>query len=130
MIDVITRGSLGEFGSLLLDFYINNAIWINSIIAIYAFLVVWAHVGYQRVGERIKEELIATHGESVKNKSEAWFAKAISRAELNWEIIAAQIKIPFITPKNSILIRVKSANSIEKLFTPAVIKALFSEDHS
>ena len=128
MIDVITRGSLGEFGSLLLDFYINNAIWINTVLAIYALLVVWAHVGYQRVGERIKEELIAAHGESVKNKSEAWFAKAISLAELNWEIIASHVKMPFITPKNSILIRVKSANSIEKLFTPAVIKDLFSED--
>ena len=92
MIDVITRGSLGELGSLLLDFYITNALWINSIVAIYAVLVVWAHQGYQKVGNRIKEILISTYGESVKNKSEAWFTKTLERSDINLDMLARQVR--------------------------------------
>lgn len=130
MIDVITRGALGELGSLLLDFYIHNAIWINAIIGIYAILVVWAHQGYLKVGERIKEVLLKIYGDSLRNKNEAWFAKTLPHSELDFDIIAAQIRVPFIAPRKSIWIRFNNSKTIRKLFTPEVIKELFSTDHS
>lgn len=127
MVDILTRGSLGEFGSLLLDFYIANAIWINTIVAVYAIFVVFAHRAYAKTGERIKELLITTYGESVKNKNEGWFSKTLAKSDLDWDEINTYVKTPVISPLKSIALKFKSAKSIKKLFGPSEIKALFSE---
>ena len=36
MIDALVRGSLGTTGSGLLDFYIQNSLWINALLFAYA----------------------------------------------------------------------------------------------
>ena len=125
MIDAFIRGSLGDLGTLILDFYINNAYLINGILLVYALLVVWARQGYQQIAKRLQDYFTANYGENASKKDVSWFKKTLERSPLDWREVAGFTKIPLISPIGSIGLHIKSEKSVSKLFTPEKIKACF-----
>lgn len=125
MFDAIIRGTLGDVGTAVLDFYINNAMWINAILLLYAFCLVLAKRGYLHIKEAIKKELVQAYGESITAKREKNFIKAVERHRFNWNMLAKETPIPFISPDNSVLFWFKSPNSLKKHFTAERIFQIF-----
>ena len=125
MIDAIVRGTLGEIGSVILDFYIQNALWINGILLLYVLILVLAKRGYSKIIQAIKRELIDQFGEEVFRKNEKNFTKAMERLQLNWDIIAKQTWMPIISFNNSLFFRIKSPTFLQKHFTSNKVYSLF-----
>jgi hypothetical protein len=128
MIDAIIRGTLGDFGSALLDFYLNNALWINAILLLYAVFLLFAKQGYHKLVLAIKESLFESYGKEIQKKNENWFKKILERDEFDWQVIAKQTWIPIISTKHSLGFKVKSAGSLKKIFTSEKIKEIFQEE--
>lgn len=128
MFDAIIRGTLGNFGSAILDIYIANALWINTVLLFYALILVYAKRGYTRIREVIKNELINHFGEGVFGKSKRNFIKAVERSQFDWQSLAKETKIPILSTEKALYFRFKSPAFLEKHFTPEKIYALFSEE--
>lgn len=128
MFDAIIRGTLGNFGSAILDFYIDNALWINTVLLFYALFLVFAKRGYTRIREIIKHELIAHYGEGISEKSERNFIKAVERFQFDWQALAKETKTPILSTEKALYFRFKSPAYLEKHFTPEKIYALFCEE--
>lgn len=128
MFDAIIRGTLGNFGSAILDFYIDYALWINSVLLFYALILLLAKRGYTRIKEAIKNALIHHYGEAISGKNERNFIKAVERFEFDWRLLAKEAKMPILSPEKALYFRVKSPAFLEKHFTPEKIYTLFSEE--
>jgi hypothetical protein len=128
MFDAIIRGTLGGLGSAILDFYINNALWINSILLLYALVVVYAKRGYTEVKAAIKNDLLNQFGDQVFSKNEKNFIKALDRYHINWESIAKQTAIPIISVEKSLVFWIKTPASLKKYFVPEMLYQLYKED--
>jgi hypothetical protein len=128
MFDAIIRGTLGNFGSAILDFYIANALWINTALLAYALILVVAKRGYHRIKEIIKYELIQHYGEGFSEKNERNFIKAVRRFQFDWQALAKETKIPILSTEKAVYFRFKSPAFLKKHFTPEKIYSLFSEE--
>lgn len=128
MFDAIIRGTLGNFGSAILDFYINNALWINTVLLIYALLLVYAKRGYTRIKQVIINELSQHFGEELSRKSERNFIKAVERFQFNWESIAAETRMPILSTEKSLFFQIKSPAFLKKHFTAEKIYAIIHEE--
>lgn len=117
MIDAIIRGSLGEFWSSILDFYIQYSFWINGIILFYALILVLAKRGYSKIKEVIIQEIIKQFGEAILSKNENNFRKSMIRSDLDWKWVADQTRIPIISTSKSLIFRIKSAKFLKEHFT-------------
>ncbi len=121
MIDAIIRGGLGELGSALLDLYIENAVWINTIVFLYALALIMGKLAYQKIISGIRSEMIDRFGEDIEDKSENWYKKVLEKNNLDWEEISSQTWIPIISTKGAIGFQVKKTEQLEELFTPEKI---------
>ncbi len=128
MIDTISRGLLGKVGSAILDFYIENALWINGLVLAYALIVVLANYARQQIEGEIKQYFNKIYGQNLMNKGEAWFKKTLEHNRLDWEALARSTWIPIVSKNHSIGLRFKSTGSLEEIFTPDYISTLFADE--
>lgn len=128
MIDAIIRGTLGEIGSVILDFYIQNSLWINSILLIYVLILIFSKRAYSEIKQAIFRELINQYGEEITNKNERYFKKVIENSQLNWDSISRVTWIPFFSVENSLVFKIKSVNALKTHFTPNIIHSIISNE--
>jgi hypothetical protein len=125
MIDAIIRGGLGEFGTALLDLYLEHAYWINTIVFLYAVALIAAKQGSRKIVAAVKSALMEKFGEDIEKKNENWYKKVLEKNGLDWEEIAHQTWIPIFSTKGALGFQVKKPQQLEKYFTPETIyKAL------
>ncbi len=129
MIDAIIRGSLGKLGTAILDFYINNALWINGLILVYAVVLVLANQGRKKIEDGVKQYFLDKFGEDLSNKGTSWFAKTLERTPMDWNDLAKLTWLPIISAKKSFGFKVKSPKSLSEIFTPEYISELFSVEN-
>ena len=77
------------------------------------------------------EKALKTEIEQVTNKSpnarpEAWFAKVLESASIDWEKIGASTKIPFFSPDNYWWFGLKNEKSIRKHCSPKRVASWYS----
>jgi len=128
MFDAIIRGSLGEIGSVILDFYIQNALWINGILLLYAIILMFARRGYSEIKKTIIREFTNHYGESIYGKSEKNFRKSMEQLQLNWESIAKQTRMPIISIDKSLFFKIKSPAMLRKHFTPEKVYSFIKNE--
>jgi hypothetical protein len=128
MIDAIIRGSLGEFGSALLDLYLENAFWINGIVFIYAVILLIAKQGYRKIASAIKLAMMEKYGEDIEKKDANWYKKVLEKNDLDWENIASQTWIPVISTKGALGFRIKSVEHLKEDFTPEIIHQTITDN--
>jgi hypothetical protein len=68
MIDALIRGTLGTVGTHLLDFYVQNSLWINALLFVYAILVIFARRNYGQVARHILADFHRKHGDKLDRK--------------------------------------------------------------
>ncbi len=125
MFEAIIRGTLGEFGSAILDYYINNQLWINGFIMLYALVLVLAKRGYSAITDALKTEILRKHGKDFFAKSERNFKKSYNKIDFDWSSIVKQTYMPIVSTKGSLIFQVKSVSSLKKHFTPEKVYDVF-----
>ena len=128
LIDTIIRGSLGKLGTALLDFYIQNALWINGLILIYVIILVLANQARKKIEDGVKQFFQNEFGQDLTDKGASWFAKNLERKPLDWEQLSKLTWMPIISAKKSFGFKAKSSKSLSEIFTPEYISELFSEE--
>ena len=116
MIDALIRGALGTTGSQLLDFYIQNNLWINAILFVYALLVVFARRNYFQVAQFILDDFIREQGDNLAKKSPKQIRGLLLKWKIPWENGMQAGWFPFISSPQSILLRLKSDRTFQKIF--------------
>ncbi len=121
MIDVIVRSFLGGFGGKVLDFYQANSLLINSLVLLYALLLILSRRAYNQVVFKLTADLLTSHEELFRKKSLKSLHKIITRMDLPWESAISETWFPFLTPPGKLLPYLKNKSSIARLFTPDLI---------
>jgi hypothetical protein len=116
MIDALVRGALGTVGSHLLDFYTQNNLWINAILFAYALLVVFARRNYFQVAQSILADFIQEHGDNLAKKNPKQIRGLLLKWKIPWETGMQAGWFPFICAPQSILLRIKSDRTFQKIF--------------
>ena len=128
MIDAITRGMLGEFGSAILDFYQQNAIWINLLILVYAIALWGAKKAYRNITVKLKSELEQKYGENFHQKSISWIKRKIEKNEIDWHQLAESTQIPIISIEKSFWFKIRTPKVLQEHFTPEKIYEIFQNE--
>lgn len=115
MIDAFIRSILGDWGNVLLDFYIANSLWINGIILLYALLVVLAHRNYKQITSSVVLFLNEKYGSQLQKKGKGSLVQMVKKACIPWNVILKKSWIPFITPPGSIRLYLSNEKTIDKL---------------
>ncbi len=117
MIDAIVRGSLGEFGSAILDFYILNRFWINLILLAYALILGVGKFAYRKLTSAVYSAMKKVFGENLADKNRNFFLKHLERSSLDWGTIMKSTWIPFFSPTKSFWIKLTSKETLQEHFT-------------
>jgi len=116
MIDALIRGALGTTGTRLLDFYIQNSLWINVLLFTYAILVVVARRNYGQVAHHILADFLQKHGDKLARKSPKEIRALLLKWKIPWESGMQAGWFPFISFPQGILLRIKSDKTFQKIF--------------
>ncbi len=116
MIDAIIRGALGTAGTPLLDSYIQNSLLINATLFAYAILVAFARRNYFQVAQVILADFIQEHGDKLAKKSKNEVRALLLKWKIPWENGMQAGWFPFISSPHSILLRIKSKRTFQKIF--------------
>jgi hypothetical protein len=115
MIYAFVRSLIGSFGRALMDFYIQNSLWINALILGYALLVVFAHRNYYIVLEKIFTQL--------RSSNEKFQREGLVKLTTNdykkidWQEIHRSVKFPLISEPKSWGIHLTGESFFQKQFT-------------
>ena len=116
MIDALVRGALGTTGTRLLDFYIQNSLWINVLLFTYAILVIIARRNYGQVAQSILAEFLKKHGDKLARKSPNEIRALLLKWKIPWENGRHAGWFPFISSPQGILLRLKSDKTFQRIF--------------
>jgi hypothetical protein len=116
MIDALVRRFLGTAGTGLLDFYVQNSIWINAVLFTYVILVVIARRNYGQVAQHILADFLQKHGDKLARKSPKEIRALLLKWKIPWESGMQAGGFPFISSPQGILLRIKSDRTFQKIF--------------
>ena len=116
MIDALIRGTLGTTGTHVLDFYVQNSLWINALLFVYAILVIFARRNYGQVARLILADFHQKHGDKLARKSPNEIRTLLLKWKIPWENGMQAGWFPFISSPQGILLRLKSNRTFEKIF--------------
>jgi len=114
MVYAFIRSLIGSFGRALIDFYIQNSLWINTIILIYALLVVFAHRNYFVVLQQIFMQ--------IRSSNEKYLKEGIVRVspsdygKIDWDEIRRSMKFPLVSKPKSWGIKWLNRTFLEREF--------------
>src|SRR4030042_4024219 len=112
MIEVVVRSMLGKGGSAFLDFYLQNSLWINGLIFLYAIILIISRMVYRQTLEYIcawaDEKL--TGGGTLEQKQ---LIAAIKRMQIPWDKATRTSVFPFIAHPSGLGISLRNQKTIE-----------------
>jgi hypothetical protein len=121
MIDMLVRSFLGGLGGKVLDFYQTNSLLINSLILLYALLLILSRRTYNQIITKLTADLMNSNIEVFRKKSVNGLNKMITRMELPWESTLSETWFPFLTPPGKLLPYLKNRVSATRFITPNLI---------
>ena len=128
MIYAFVRSLIGNFGRALMDFYIENSLWINGLILGYALLIVFAHRNYYAALEKI---FLHLHSSNEKFQREGLVKLTQSdHQKIKWSEIHSLVKFPLISPPKSWGLKLSSAAYLQKEFSIDQLNEFLKAAHS
>lgn len=123
MILGIIRGFLGNVGQIMLDFYMLNSLWINSLVLFYGLLVFLARQNYNRIWYRL---LLEIGFDPSKPEKKLKITKTIYE-KINWKSVVSSSKIPFISLPGKWTLIPKNLQKLQEIFDLENLKKLLNE---
>lgn len=100
----------------MLDFYLQNSLWINLVLFIYAMLVVFARRNYFQVEDRLLTAFIQEHGDKLARKSRDEIRALLMKWNIPWGSGMQAGWFPFISTPQGFLLRMKCEETFQKIF--------------
>jgi hypothetical protein len=109
----------GAWGPVLLDFYLQNAWWINSIVVAYGFLLLLSWQNLSRMSDELVGQILeqAKRMEAGKKKSRKHRLVRLSDFQLSWERAFASGKFPFVAKGSGFVIRRSNPQNIHAMIS-------------
>jgi hypothetical protein len=123
MIFGIIRGFLGEFGRVVLDFYLANSLSINSLVLIYGLFIFFSRRNYLAIWQRT---LFNIGFDPEKQNHKLKISKSLYK-KIDWQEISNSIWFPFITAPGKWNLELKNEKSLKILFSIENIRNLLSQ---
>ena len=123
MIFGIIRGFLGEFGRVVLDFYLANSLSINSLVLVYGLFIFFSRQNYLAIWRKI---LLKIGFDPEKQNQKLKISKPLYE-KIDWKEIANSIWFPFITAPGKWNLKVKNEKNLKVLFSLENIQNLLSK---
>ena len=107
---------LGTWGNVVLDFYIENNIWINALVLLYAVLVFLGRASYRRSALFLLKWFQEKYDKDARLKSQSNLIRLIEKEEIPWDLAKESFWFPLITPPNRFVLYNKNQLTLRKLF--------------
>lgn len=116
MIDAFIRSFLGDWGSTLLDFYLENSLWINGILLLYVLIVVLSRRNYRITLYSLCNNLKAKYNAQVNGKNRKQLERTLNRIEIPWDEALKSSSFPLIASPKGLLPHYKSTKTLQHLY--------------
>ncbi|KAA3647299.1 MAG: hypothetical protein DWQ07_07300 [Chloroflexi bacterium] len=127
MVDIVVRSVLGPWGSALLDAYIQNSLWINSILVIYALVVIFSRRNYARILKQFTQHLSATN--TFKKHKTKHIQKQLQKAKIPWDDALGFSSFPFIAPPGSLCLYSSNLKSLQKTMSDEILAETIAQSN-
>lgn len=117
MLNFLVRSTLGSWGSLLLDFYLANSMWINGIILFLVLLNVLGRRTYEAILACLQAQLLEAGVELRKAKNTAMMQRYLDKGGIRWEELSTRGWFPFVSVPGKFLMVVKNPANLEKIYS-------------
>jgi hypothetical protein len=127
MIDLFVRSMLGPLLSRVLDFYIQNSLWINSLLMVYIVLIFIGRYNYRKVLEALVQGLKDKYRGSINRKTATEIERVLNNQGVPWEAGLQNSNNPFITPPGGLTVSIKTLKSLQKFFSIKQLAVILSK---
>ena len=117
MIYAIIRSTLGGIGRAILDFYIANNLYINTLVLCYGLIVVLALQSYA-MGLRQATTELEKLGKKLYKYSLRGLQKSLNLSSFPWVQVQHSFWFPLITSPRRFLVFPKKINSMKMIYNP------------
>lgn len=126
MIDIFVRSLLGPWGQRLLDAYLEHSLWINGLILLYFGTLVISRRNYRRSLAAIIDAIEKRYGQTTGKASARELKTRLAQDGVPWEAGLQGSAWPLIAGPHSFLPRLKSQQTMQKLFPPDDVVAFIT----
>jgi hypothetical protein len=117
MINAYVRSLLGEWGSTVLDFYLENSLWINGILLLYVLIIVLSRRNYSITLYSLCTSLKTKYNSQVNGKNRKQLEKTLHKIDIPWDDALRSSKFPLITSPRGLLPQYKSTKTLQHIYS-------------
>ncbi len=121
MIDIVIKSFLGSVGTIILEYYRQNAVWINSLVLIYGLLVYFARRNYRKILNEVLSDFYRQYGNRLNKKNREEIHRLLKKWNIPLHIGKHKMRFPFITSSNGLLIYPINQQILERLISLDVL---------
>ena len=121
MVDAIIRSTIGDWGSALLDFYREYSLIINSVIFLYAMVVVFSRRTYYGMLDTLVPRLMDTYEKEFKGRNSDQIQKILDRIKVNKNELLDLGRFPFISSPGGLIPYPKTIERVDSMLTNEVL---------
>lgn len=121
---------LGTWGNKVLDFYIQNNIWINALVLLYALMIFLGRSSYHRSARFLYAWYYEKYGKDAQSITKSALARMIEKGgNPPWDQVLSSYWFPLITPPDRFVFFFKNQQVLQRLFSKeTLIKMLQPEE--
>lgn len=127
MVDVILRSFIGEWGGRILDFYVENSLWINGIVLLYFLFIVFARRNYRHIIISLVQNLKEKYSNQLKGENPKQISKQLTRLDIPWDEALKTSSFPFVTPPGGFRPYLKNEKTFHKLLSNETLAEVIIE---
>jgi len=107
----------GVWGPFLLDYYIQNTWWINTIVVAYGFLLLLSWQNLSRMSDVLVDQILEQAKDMKSRNIEPGKSKLVHLSDfrLSWEQAYASSRFPFVAKGTGFIIRRSSPENIHAM---------------
>jgi hypothetical protein len=128
MINVMVRGFLGEWGQALLNFYQQNSVWINAIILLYFFIVIFSQQNFKQTLVGLIAAIENKYPGQFDKKTSKEISRMLGKKEIPWEVVLNISRWPLIATPRQFYPRIRNESTLRTLISIDVLaEAIFNK---
>ncbi|HEC24305.1 MAG TPA: hypothetical protein ENI95_15460 [Chloroflexi bacterium] len=123
MVRALVESFLGPIGVQILYFYEEHSLFINSIVLIYGFVMVFSWVNLSGIRKRLIGAMVDQMREHPDIHAGAKIKRVLREIEIPWESVIDERRYPFVAPQMALWPRRKSVEVVKALLSPEELAA-------
>lgn len=128
MINAVIRSMIGSWGNVLLDQYIANGLWINTLILLYALLVSISRRNYDNNLKTLIISLQEHYGQQIAKKGRGSILEKLKNSPIPWSESIKSSAIPFLTPPGSFRLYQNNPQNFERFVSLEKLAELLQQE--